>query len=244
MPGPCTLVVGATSDIGAAICQKLAQKRNLLLHGRDAEWLSVLRASLVDAGRHHQWLQDLGAKDRISDSLISCLREPQREVEALVFVAGIFRPGLLQMMTETAVRDVFQVSLFSAIEITRLLASRKVNARNLRSVVYVSSIAPLLGSAGYSIYAAAKGALTAFCKSIAVELAPQVRVNCVSPGGIETRGNSFMRSALTASGAQADYPLGPGRCADVADAVNFLLSEEARWITGQNLIVDGGRTLL
>ena len=237
-------MTGATSDIGQAVCRRLAAGRRLLLHGRDPARLEALRNSLPNAAEHRLWPANLAGEDRISDSLSAAFGAEPPVVSEFVHVAGLFKPAPLRLLDERAVADVFRVNVLSAIEIVRILASRKTNADHLRAAVFISSIAPLLGTAGYGAYAASKGALNAFCKAAAAELAPRVRVNCVSPGGIDTRGNEMCRAAAkNASGDSADYPLGTGRCEDIAGAVCFLLSEDARWITGQNLIVDGGRIL-
>ena len=237
-------MTGATSDIGQAICRRLAAGRRLLLHGRDPARLEALRASLPNAAEHRLWTADLAGADRIADSLAAAIGARPLAVTEFVHAAGLFKPAPIRLLDERSVADVFRVNVLSAIEMVRILASRKTNGDQLRAAVFISSIAPMLGTAGYGAYAASKGALVAFCTSMAVELAPQVRVNCVSPGGIETRGNELYRAAANQTpGESPDYPLGTGRCEDVAGAVEFLLSDDARWITGQNLVVDGGRIL-
>lgn len=93
-----------------------------------------------------------------------------------------------------------------------------------------------------SLYSASKGALDSFARSMACELAPRVRVNTVLPGGIETPGTQNMISDIGMLQDGSNSLLGEGTTLDIADMVAFLLSKQSRWITGQNFIVDGGRT--
>jgi NAD(P)-dependent dehydrogenase (short-subunit alcohol dehydrogenase family) len=97
------------------------------------------------------------------------------------------------------------------------------------------------GSKGDSIYAASKGALDSLVRSLAVELAPDIRVNSILPGGLRTKmtRHLFENSKYMAE-FNEKYLLGEGNVADVAALVKFIVSSEAKWITGQNLIVDGG----
>jgi len=129
-------------------------------------------------------------------------------------------------------------------EIIRPLNQKRVNKGALRSITFISSTASrIVAAGGYAAYAASKGALNAMALSLAVELAPSVRVNAVLPGivGTEMNREHFANPDFVAS-LQATHPLGLGRPEDVADAVEFLSSDHARWITGQELVVDGGRS--
>jgi NAD(P)-dependent dehydrogenase (short-subunit alcohol dehydrogenase family) len=127
----------------------------------------------------------------------------------------------------------------------RILAKKKVNQTNLKTVIFISSAASKLGERGNSVYAASKGAIDSLTKSLAVELAPNVRVNAVLPGMVRTNmSSSTLDDREHVAEIGKNYPLGFGDVADVAALVRFLVSEEARWITGQHLIVDGGRTCI
>ncbi len=93
-----------------------------------------------------------------------------------------------------------------------------------------------------SLYSASKGALDSFARSMAYELAPRVRVNTVLPGGIVTRGTQSLANGVNVPKDESGYLLGEGKVQDIANMIVFLLSEQARWITGQNFTVDGGKT--
>jgi len=143
------------------------------------------------------------------------------------------------------VTQLFNVNVFSAMEIIRPLVQKKTNRGALRSITLISSIATRVGASGYGVYAASKGALNAMSLSLAVELAPAIRVNTVLPGivGTEMNRETFADPEFV-SWVQTTHPLGLGCPEDIADAVAFLASDHARWITGQELVVDGGRTIL
>jgi NAD(P)-dependent dehydrogenase (short-subunit alcohol dehydrogenase family) len=114
----------------------------------------------------------------------------------------------------------------------------------LRNIVFVSSTASKFGAKGFSLYCASKGALDSLMRALAVELAPGIRVNSVLPGGVRTEmTESMFNDPQLADRLSVNYPLGLGQPSDIALAIEFLLSDKARWITGQQLVVDGGRTV-
>ena len=139
------------------------------------------------------------------------------------------------------VKRSFDVALFSAVELTRVLTSKKANADHLQGIVLISSVSALVGTKGYAVYGAVKASLLGWMKSLAVELAPRVRVNAVLPGGIRTKTTSFIYDMQEAPDPR--YLLGEGRKTDVSDMVDFLLSDKSRWVTGQSFVVDGGLTI-
>ena len=139
--------------------------------------------------------------------------------------------------------NMMNVNFFAAVEISRVLVSQRCNGQSLSNLVFVSSIASQFGSKGHSLYSASKGALDALMRSLAIELAPRVRVNSVLPGAISTpmTASTFANQEL-ADRLKQQYPLGLGTADDVAALIEFLISDAARWITGQQFVVDGGRT--
>ncbi len=240
-----TLITGASSGFGRSIARKLASSRKLILAGRSAEKLEAVRNACENPERHLLWVRDLSRLDGIGEDLASLLAAKKIAVEHFIHSAGIISIQYARAVEMDSMTRVFNVNLFSAMEIIQPLTRKKTNQGALRSITFISSIASRVGAGGYSVYAASKGAVNALSLSLAVELAPNVRVNAVLPGAIETDGTKhlFADPGFVAS-LQATYPLGPGSPEDVADAVEFLASDRARWITGQELVVDGGRTIL
>jgi NAD(P)-dependent dehydrogenase (short-subunit alcohol dehydrogenase family) len=237
-----TLITGAASGFGRCIAWKLASSRKLLLADINAEKLDEARKSCENPDRHLMWVRDLNRLDGIGDDLAACLAANKIAIEHFIHSAGVFGIQFARANEMTLVTQVFNVNLFSAMEIIRPLAQKRVNRGALRSITFISSINSRLGAKGYYTYAASKGALNAMALSLAVELAPAVRVNSVLPSIIETEMNRehFANPDFAAS-MRATHPLGLGRPEDVAEVVEFLVSDRARWITGQELVVDGGR---
>jgi len=162
----------------------------------------------------------------------------------LIHCAAVAAVLPMRALEHRIVRKVMNVNVFSAIEIVRLLCSKKVNQGALKDVVLISSIYSIRGVKGYVPYATSKGALDSFMQCLALELAPDVRVNSVLPGAIPTpiAARAFEDPNWVAA-EEPKYPFGFGKVDDIAQTVCFLLSEGARWITGQKIIVDGGRTI-
>jgi NAD(P)-dependent dehydrogenase (short-subunit alcohol dehydrogenase family) len=235
-----TLITGASSGFGRSIAQKLAPSRRLVLVGRSAEKLEAVRRTCEAPERHFFWVRDLSQLHGIGEELASLLAARDIGIDHFIHSAGVPCIQLARASEMALVTRVFNVNLFSAMEIIRPLAQKKVNKGALRSITFISSIATRVGASGYSAYAASKGAVNAMSLSLAVELAPAVRVNAVLPGIIETK---MTKEYFTNPDFVAFYPLGLGRPEDVADAVEFLASDRARWITGQEIVVDGGRSV-
>ena len=239
-----TLVTGASSGIGRETAIMLSQLGPLLLNGRDLERLEETRLLCLNPKLHFIWPFDLKDIESIEKSLCKLLIENDIRISQFVHCAGLLTIVPLRLLERDSAIDTLNVCLMSAIEISRLLVRRKVNNKTLRSIVFVSSTASKFGARGFSVYCAAKGALDAYMRALAVELAPNVRVNSVLPGAVRTAMTEHMfadNDTIVRMGA--DYPLGLGQQADIANAIGFLLSDSARWITGQQLVVDGGRTV-
>jgi len=237
-----TLITGAASGFGRSIAQKLAPSRRLLLSDIRAEKLEAVRNTCEAPDRHLTWIRDLSQVEGIGEALASFLVSQNIGIDRFIHSAGVFGIQYARSNDMAFVARLFNVNVFSAIEIIRPLLQKRVNKGALRSIVFLSAIGSRIGGKGYSVYAASKGAVNAMSLSLAVELAPAVRVNAVLPGTIETEMNKehFADPDFVTS-MRAVHPLGLGCPEDVADAVEFLLSDHARWITGQELVVDGGR---
>lgn len=188
---------------------------------------------------------DLTDTAHLEGSLTAFLADHACNIRGFVHCAGVYPIAPLRMMSDADAHDVMDVNLFSAMAILRALVKKRVNHGALASVVMVSSINSYRGASGFTAYCASKGAVDAFVRAAATELAPRVRINAVRSGIIQTHGTDEQTKEAQAIFQQPEahgYLLGNGSTDDVVSMIRYLLSERARWITGQCFTVDGGLT--
>jgi NAD(P)-dependent dehydrogenase (short-subunit alcohol dehydrogenase family) len=166
-------------------------------------------------------------------------------IDGLVHSAGIVMLAPLKFIKEDIMDRIYEVNYKSVVLLMQTLVKQK-RINKAASIVFVSSVAGLFGMKGNGMYAGTKGALMAAANVFANELASQkVRVNCVAPGMVRTAITTESINQLSAEVIAADeakYPLGYGDPEDVAQPIAFLLSAASKWVTGQTLVLDGGRT--
>lgn len=237
-----TLITGATSDIGIQICKTLEESGHcLLMTDLKQETLDDLKNNLSNPDKHRVLTLDLSDVDQSKAVLSSYLVDNGIIISKAVFAAGIFAVKPLRMIDYDFLKKSYDIAVFSIFAIMQVLASKKINKDALESVVVISSVNSKMGVKGYSIYGSLKASMLGLVKSLAVELAPKTRVNAVLPGGIRTRTTQFLFDA--ANEINPRYLLGEGKCENISNMIDFLLSEKAEWITGQEFVVDGGLTI-
>ena len=238
------LVTGASSGFGREIAVRLSENNPVVIHGRDRERLLETLAMCSPTGNHLIWEFDLSDVNSIEESLAQFLSENNCTVCGFVHSAGYMKQLPLKVLSVNAFQQSFNVNVVSAAMIVKVLMKRKINQGALKSIVLISSNVSNFGVKAFGAYAASKSAVDGLMRCLAVELAPVVRVNSVLPGGVRTTMTEHIyQNEEIADKEEATYPLGPGKPSDIAGAVKFLLSDDARWITGQQLFVDGGRTI-
>ena len=243
--GTVTLVIGAASDIGAAICDVLEQRGDTVVAASRQPDLLGRGLQSRSANRHeiHCDVADLPSIQALFESCRSLA--PSN----LVYVAGYHRLAPLSPLSDGHLGRHLDVNVQGVFDACRFFSSAKYSRADApRTVTLIASVAHRLGEAGLSAYAASKAAMVAAGRAMAVEFGRKgIRVNTVSPGWIEGRKAEQVRSTLAPekfAEIVAQYPLGLGQARDVAHAVDFLSGDKARWITGIDLVVDGGRTCL
>jgi NAD(P)-dependent dehydrogenase (short-subunit alcohol dehydrogenase family) len=242
LTGKTIFITGASSGIGKAIaleCSKIGAK--LIITGRNKERLDDTLTNLAGNG-HSAIVADLTEENGIKK-----IAEEVRLLDGIVHSAGIYKLVPVSFVNEEAVKEVVGTNFMAPLALTsQLLKARKVNKN--ASIVFISSIAgSLVSSPGGSLYSASKGALNGLIKGMALDLAPRgIRVNGVAPGTIQT--TIFEESAVSHDQLSEDvkkYPLKRyGKPEEVAYSVIYLLSDASAWVTGSNLVIDGGFTLL
>ncbi len=243
-PGPfdgrIALVTGASRGIGRAIAQELARRGALVVAAARGDHARATVDGIAAAGGRAECAT---AEMTDADSLVALVGGTVARhgaVDVLVSNAGITRDQLLLRMKRADWDEVLATNLTAAFTLCQAALKPMIRQRRGR-IVAISSVVGQVGNAGQANYAASKAGLIGFCKSLAREVASrEVTVNVVAPGLIATD----MTAAITAEAEtdwRAQIPMGrPGTPADVAAAVCFLASDEASYITGQVLHVNGG----
>lgn len=237
-------ITGASSSIGSAIAVRLADKYPLVLSGRNVERLQDVWCKCGSKSENIIFPMNLEDTANIGERLKEFLLAHNISVSYFVHSAGMAPLQPLHMMNIADTYRVMNVNFFSAVEILKVLASKKINKKNLYSVVLISSILSQRGAKGQGIYCASKAAVDSFVRAMAVELAPRIRINSVQPGMIpsDMAEQITARHELFEQGVDDGYLLGIGHAEAIASMVDFLLSDGAAWITGQSYAVDGGKT--
>ena len=242
LDGKSALITGASGGIGAGIARAMhAQGAIVVLSGTRRDALDALASELGD--RAHVCPADL--KDpEAADALIEAAETAAGPLWVLVNNAGFTRDGLAMRMSDEAFQSVIDVDLGAPFRLARA-ALRGMLRRRAGRIVSISSIVGSTGNPGQANYAAAKAGLVGMSKSLAQEVAPRgVTVNVVAPGFVATPMTHVLSDAQKEKLAGA-IPLGRmGQPADIAAAVVFLAAEEAGWITGATLHVNGGMAMI
>ncbi len=243
LTGKTALVTGATGGIGAAIARALHAQgahvvlsgtREAVLHERAAELGA--RTSVAPAN-----LSDAAAVDGLIEAAEAAAGAP---IDILVANAGITKDGLLLRMKDDDWSEVLKVNLESYFRLSRAATKGMMRRRHGR-IIGISSVVGVTGNPGQANYAASKAGMIGFSKALAQEVATRgITVNCVAPGMIE----SPMTDGLTEqqkTAIMATIPMGRlGTGPDVAAACIYLASDEAAYVTGQTLHVNGGMAMI
>ena len=240
LTGKIAIVTGASRGIGRAIAQTLAARGAVTIAAARGDNAAATAAAIGEAGGRAD-VASVDVTDKASvDAMVAAVLERHGRVDILVNNAGITRDQLLLRMKRDDWDQVIATNLTAAFACAQAVIKPMIKQRGGR-IISISSVVGQTGNAGQSNYAASKAGLIGFSKALAREVASRgVTVNVVAPGLIETD----MTRAI-AEKAQGDWaaqiPLGRlGTTADVAAAVCFLASDEASYITGQVLAVNGG----
>lgn len=241
LEGKTILVTGASSGIGRAAaieCSKMGAK--VIITARNEERLSQTLGELEGVG-HQMVLCDLNNEEAI-DKMVADVPE----IQGLINNAGFTKILPVQFLSSGEINSIFQVNTVAPILLLQKLLKKK-KLKKGASVVFTSSLAGMgVCTVGNSMYSASKGAISAFIRCVALELAPKyIRVNAVCPGMVDT--GILDSGTLTKEQLDEDmknYPLGRfGKPEEVAWAMIYLLSDASGWTTGTNLILDGGNSI-
>ena len=244
-----SIVFGATSTLGKATVLSLIENGAYVIGiGRSQKKLDELIICAKEEGLESNRI----LKNYISDAndfeshkrIVSEIMQNYGKIETFSYFSGIEKTRPFRNLTIEQFDEVFCVNFKGAFSFLNCLIRRSAFLKSGGSIVLVGSVMSILGQQSKTAYCASKGALVPFAKSLALELAPRkIRVNVVMPALVETEMSEHLFSQLPYESRNKildAHPLGFGEPQDVADAVCFLLSDKARWITGTEFIVDGG----
>lgn len=240
------LVTGASSGIGRAVAL-LCNRRGaaVIASGRDMARLQDLKNACAHPESLHIAPRDLLEDMDVLPQWVAGLCQKYGKLTGLVCCAGFAATMPLRAYDRNVVARLYDIHVHAPLLLARGFADKRNNMGRGSSIVFLSSAAARAKLAGLSAYGGAKAAIQAAAVSLSRELAPQgVRVNAVAPAMVRTpmaEQYFAMLSPDALDQAQAAYPLGLGAPEDVAQAIAFLLSDASKWITGQTLVLDGGR---
>lgn len=236
------LVTGASSGIGKAIaieCSKMGAR--VIIVGRNTERLNET-LSLVEGNKDHlSFAIDLNIEDNVTELIANIPK-----LDGIVLAAGIVEMLPVLFATPEKFKKIYETNLFSPIELLRLIVKKKKYNSGL-SIVAIDSVAGTLGfSPANGIYGSGKAALMSFMKYCALELAPKnIRVNTISPGMILTPMHT--KGVVESEKLEEKVSHVPikvwGKPEDIAYASIYLLSNAASYVTGANIVIDGGITI-
>ena len=244
--GKTILVTGASGGIGAQCaidCSKMGAK--VILLARNKERLQQT-LSLCEGDGHRYYCVDLTDFKTLPEKVQNMITECG-PLSGILHCAGISNTMPLKIATAELMDTFFKANVIGAMMLTKECCKVKRFVKEGGSIVFFSSVMGCVGESAKSLYSMTKGALISASRSLACEFAAKkIRVNCVSPGIVQTPINMnqpYMQDPELRAQFEAKHLLGFGETTDISNACIYLLSDASRWVTGQNLIIDGGFTV-
>ena len=237
------IVTGASSGIGRQCAITFSQLgANVILIARNKERLKDTFNKL-EKGNHLIISQDITEYNKLEEVANTAV-DKVGKISGFVHSAGIEMTLPLRNMQPSYYEKMFSINVISGFELAKIISKKKYLNEKGANFVFVSSVMGILGQAGKVGYCSSKGALISGVRAIALELVKKnIRANCILPGAVETEMSNKMFENLPEESKKSIlgmHPLGLGKPEDIANACAFLLSDASKWITGTNLIVDGG----
>ncbi|MCC8424868.1 SDR family NAD(P)-dependent oxidoreductase [Mucilaginibacter sp. UR6-11] len=238
------LITGVTSGIGNALTKNLLNSGAIVFGiGRDAAKIDDL---LTGYPRQFVFLEaDLSKEIDIEKNILDFI-DNSGKFDGVVNCAGKEETLPITMYNQQKLKDIFNVNFNSPFEIIRILSKKKFS-NNGASFILLASVMGGLGQPGKTAYCASKSALLGLVRAAALELASRsIRVNAISPGVVDTPMTQNLFNQISEGKKEniiAMHPLGIGKIEDIIPLILFLLSENSRWVTGQDMVIDGGYSI-
>jgi len=238
------IVTGSTRGIGRSIAEEFAQEGAMvIIFGRNAQAAAEIARSIVDKGHQAEGYGcDVTNLQNVTE-IVQIIIDKYKRVDILVNNAGITKDNLLLRLSENDWDEVISINLKGTFNCSKAVLKPMLKAKAGR-IINISSIIGIIGNVGQANYAASKAGIMGLTKSTALEIASRgITVNAIAPGYIETDMTAQLNNA-TREKMLKDIPMGKfGSAGDVAQTCLFLASDEASYITGQTIVVDGGMAI-
>lgn len=235
------LITGASSGIGRQCAIQLSENHNLILCSRRIDELKKTKCECANSKNHLIFPIDLSEINTVEKKLSEFLISNNITIDKFLHCAGTLQLGGAKNFDINTCQNIYNVNVFSAMAIIKVLL-RKPNKKALFKIVFISSLNSKKPAIGNSFYSSSKSALDGYMRCIAKELAPNIIVNSILPGAINTAITNSTPDEYKKE-MEKNYPLGFGKTKDIANMAEYLFSEKSNWITGQQISVNGGGNL-
>ena len=241
LEGKTILVTGASSNIGRQIAVKCSEMgAKIIATARNEDRLKETISKM--SGEGHLYIPN----DLSDEEQIPLLVEQVPKLDGIVMCAAVFRTTPIRNNRRKYTEEMFKTNTFSNIDLVQLMLKNK-KIKEGGSILFISSVAAYRPYAGNALYSATKGAINSFSQVLAIEQSSRkIRANCLSPGIIKSD-MAPIDWAVTQEELdkeEARFPLGFGHTEDIAYAAIYMMSDASKWVTGTNMIVDGGQSII
>lgn len=241
------LITGASSGLGAEIAHTLnAFGAEVVAIARDIKKLQSKKNMAKDSKNFHIISKDISKLYKLDKWALNLAKE-YGSFDGAVLSAGIQQTApITSVLSVENASHTFNINYFGNLQILKGLLDKRAKSNIGASFIWISSNASIKAYKGLSNYAASKASINASIKSIALEIAPKYRINAISPGFVLTEMIESWSSVYDKdyiAQMNKSYPLGIGKAKDITPLIIFLLSKDSAWITGQNIVIDGGGSL-
>ncbi|HEC1758240.1 TPA: SDR family oxidoreductase [Campylobacter lari] len=241
------VITGASSGIGAHAALMLNELgAKIIAIGRDENKLLAQKEQAKNPDNFITISKDLSNFENLDKWTLELAKE-HGGFNGAILAAGISKAiGIKSQSYITIAKELFDINYFGNLQIVKGLVDNRAKTKKQSSFVWISSMASTKLGKGMSLYGASKAAVDISIKSLSLEIAPDFRINSICPGMVLTpmiHASSELTGKNLIEIANNSYPLGLGKVEDTSNLICFLLSSASKWITGQNIIIDGGATL-
>ena len=241
------LITGGTSGIGKGVVLELNKLgASVVVMGKSIDKFNAVKEVALFPENLYFEEKDLSISDDLDKSVLQIAKQ-YGKLKGMVLCAGVLEILPLNANSLEKSKNLFEINYFSGMQLIKGFCDKRANISQDCSIVWVSSVASLRGYPSLSTYSASKGAVNSAVKSLAPEIAKSnIRINALLPGFVKTEMIDKHKDVYNdefINMMEEAYPLGVGEVDDVVKPILFLLSDDARWITGTGMVVDGGGSI-